>query len=879
MHKIFPSALLLALVSLTSAANASDLSVTTTSLPNGVVGAPYTASIAASGGTQPYTWSNVFLGCPTPPCGLPPGLTATFSSTSVSISGVPTMAGGFFAIYRVADSSVPPQTASRSFWIAIDPSSTSLRIVTTSLPSGTVGVSYSATIDAAGGKPPYTWGQEALPCAVVLLCEVPPGLRVAFSSTNVSISGVPTQAGDFIVAYRVTDSSSPQQTAMQTFTISIAPVSSILTITTTSLPDGAVGASYSASIKASGGTPPYTWTNIGLACPAVTCGLPPGLMAGFTSTSVSISGTPTLAGQFMVAYSVSDSGSPKQTATRTFTISIAPSSTSLAITTTSLPNGSLGVTYSAVIDAAGGHPPYTWTQELLPCVIAGAVLCEVPPGLRVTFSSTSVSIAGVPTQAGAFLVGYSVTDSSSPRETASRTFNISIGTASPALTIATTSLPNGAVGASYAASVSASGGTTPYTWSQVTTIACPAIAGVYCSLPPGLTVTLGATASISGSPTRAGQYFVEFRVTDSSSPPQTAMRIFTISITAPGGCVFSITPTSETVGNGSGGVTSPSGSFALTATHCTASDTWRAVSDSRRLKIAPPAGGNGSVTSQTIQFTMLTNSSSQQRTAHVIVSGVASGQLYSLTFTAIQNGSTEPLLPRAVRALYQSILGREPDQAGFEFWTGNGAPADSSGAILVNGMADDFYRSPEFRDTGFAALAIYQAVTGQLPGFDQWSSAVDQLRGDPLAVGQLTDSLSGSMSDAAFVQQTFLNAYGRPASASELAGFTGQLSGGMSRYALLSDVVFQSGEFQSRTNAAFVNMLYYTILERDPDTGGFQFWLNQIPVSAGTPGVYYVYLSPPADYSVKLSIIGQAAPPNPAFLGFLGSPEFQALIE
>ncbi len=229
MQRIPPSALLLALFSLTSAAIASDLSITTTSLPNGAASVPYSATITAAGGTQPYTWSNVFLGCPTPPCGLPPGLMATFSSTSVSISGIPTLAGNFFVIYRVTDSSVPTQTASGSFTITIAPSS-NLTITTTSLPSGTAGNPYSTTIDAGWRQAAhYTWTQELLPCAVVLLCEVPPGLKVTFSSTNVAISGVPTQAGDFLDAYRVTDSSSPQQTAMRTFTISIAAPAAFFT--------------------------------------------------------------------------------------------------------------------------------------------------------------------------------------------------------------------------------------------------------------------------------------------------------------------------------------------------------------------------------------------------------------------------------------------------------------------------------------------------------------------------------------------------------------------------------------------------------------------------------------------------------------------------
>jgi putative Ig domain-containing protein len=88
--------------------------------------------------------------------------------------------------------------------------------------------------------------------------------------------------------------------------------------------------------------------------------------------------------------------------------------------------------------------------------------------------------------------------------------------------VANSSLPGGQVQAPYSATLAATGGTQPYSWSMV--------AG---SLPPGL--TLGAsTGVITGMPNVSGQYSFTVQVTDPGPSILSARQTFTISIAAAG---------------------------------------------------------------------------------------------------------------------------------------------------------------------------------------------------------------------------------------------------------------------------------------------------------------------------------------------------------
>ena len=64
-----------------------------------------------------------------------------------------------------------------------------LTITTTSLQSGTVGLSYPGTVSAAGGIEPYTWS--------ITSGDVPPRLTPTNSNDMLSFSGLPTTGGTY----------------------------------------------------------------------------------------------------------------------------------------------------------------------------------------------------------------------------------------------------------------------------------------------------------------------------------------------------------------------------------------------------------------------------------------------------------------------------------------------------------------------------------------------------------------------------------------------------------------------------------------------------------------------------------------------------------
>jgi hypothetical protein len=359
------------------------ITIITTTLPSGTAGTAYSAALAASGGTGTgYTWT-VTSGT---------GLSAASLSLTAAgtLTGTPS-AGENAAPFTVKVTDSYGDTASATLALTIV--YPAITISTTTLPSGTYGVPYAATLSATGGSgTPYTW--------TVTSGTGLSAVGLTLSSAGV-LSGTPTAEetpGTFTV--KATDSYGDTATA----TISLTVDYPVLTITTATLPAGITGTAYTATLAASGGSKTgYTW--------AVTSGASSLSALGLSlSTGGVLSAATPVAGTASFTVQVTDSAN--DTATATLTVTIDPSVT---ITTTALSNGTEGTSYTGTLAASGGSGTgYTWA------VTSGTGLSAV--GLSL---STSGAITGVP-NAGESATPFTVQVTDSNGNTATATLSLTV---------------------------------------------------------------------------------------------------------------------------------------------------------------------------------------------------------------------------------------------------------------------------------------------------------------------------------------------------------------------------------------------------------------------------------------------------------------------
>ena len=235
------------------------------------------------------------------------------------------------------------------------------------------------------------------------------------------------------------------------------------------LPDGTVGTAYNQAVSASGGSgPPFTF--------AVTTGtLPIGL--SLNANTGAITGTPTFSSTYNFTITATDSVGA--TGRQSYTVVINPAGT-VTVNPPTLPSGTVGVPYNQTITATGGTGPYTFS-------VSGSL----PPGLSL---SSSGALTGTPTTAGSST--FSIIARESLGAVGFRTYTITIG-AGTTITLSPAVLPGGTVGTPYSQTITATGGSPPYTF----TVASG-------TLPAGL--TLSSAGVLFGTPTTAG--FTTFTV-------------------------------------------------------------------------------------------------------------------------------------------------------------------------------------------------------------------------------------------------------------------------------------------------------------------------------------------------------------------------------
>ena len=277
------------------------------------------------------------------------------------------------------------------------------QFTTTSIPTAASnGVPYTATVAAQYGTAPLAYYIDS--------GSLPAGLTLNPNSGQ--IVGTPTfpgpgsQTSSFVVQVKDFNGSTAETPLALSITVSGPPPLSA----SASLPQGFVGAAYSGTITSNGGVTPLTF--------GVASGnLPDGLT--LNKNSGQITGTPTATGTSSFTVSVTDSAVPSHQSASvpaSITVSNPPP---FHITTTALPNGATAAGYSALLQAQGGIPPYTWT------LVSG----QLPAGLSLLNQSNNTGlISGNPILAGTSTFTVQVTDSDSVDTPQTATFPITIAT-------------------------------------------------------------------------------------------------------------------------------------------------------------------------------------------------------------------------------------------------------------------------------------------------------------------------------------------------------------------------------------------------------------------------------------------------------------------
>jgi len=357
------------------------LTIDTNVVPDGGRDTFYTYTVRVSGGRPPYSW-RVSNGS------LPSGL--SLDANTGTISGTPATGQSLQFTLEVSDGDTPAQTAQKMFSINIRDE---FFMTTETLPNTRIGWAYTATINAALGTLPYTYSLSK--------GTLPAGLTFSSTALTATITGIPTEAGQFTFTVEVRDSSLPGQTVSKEFTLNVY---SLITFTTTGLPNALKGETYDQRIHVVGGLPPYTWS--------IASGeLPAGL--SLNSATGEITGIPSwepgLSAEFTLQ--VTDTAQPAAPAEKQFTIYVIEP---LEVATETIPEASQRRYYEVMISGQGGLSPLTWS-------ISDGVL---PGGL--SLDAASGTISGVPVECGDFDLTIMVFDSGGVPLVLYRDFHLSV---------------------------------------------------------------------------------------------------------------------------------------------------------------------------------------------------------------------------------------------------------------------------------------------------------------------------------------------------------------------------------------------------------------------------------------------------------------------
>jgi hypothetical protein len=227
------------------------------------------------------------------------------------------------------------------------------------------------------------------------------------------------------------------------------------------------------------------------------------------------------------------------------------------------------------------------------------------------------------------------------------------------------------------------------------------------------------------------------------------------------------------------------------------------------------------------------------------------GESTEASFSGTSSGDNQNPVDTAeyfIRQQYVDLLGREPDEGGFNYWSDRilecGADTRCVSARRRD-VAAAFFIEQEFQQTGSFIYGLYKGGLGRLPTYNEFTS--DRTG---LVVGPQLDALKQAYAEAFVGRPEFVSKYAANTTAESFVDallanvfqasgidLSGQRSSLISRYnaggtrdqsrSFTVRELTESAAFrQSEYNAGFVLTEYFGYLRRDPDQGGYDFWLN-----------------------------------------------------
>ncbi len=497
------------------------LAITPPTLPDGTQGTSYSQAVSASGGTTPYTYA-ITAGS------LPTGL--SLNTSSGVISGTPSGTGTFNLTVTATDAN--SATGSRAYSLVING-------------LAPVANAVSATVAANSSANPITLNITGGAAASVAVASAASHGTATASGTSITYTPTAGFSGSDSFTYTATNASGTSSPATVTITVSAPSIS----LSPGSLSNGTVNTAYSQTVSASGGTAPYSYSISGT--------LPAGLSLS-TSTGV-ISGTPIGTGTFNLTVTATDANNA--TGSQAYSISI-------------LDQAPVAGAVSATVAANSSANPIT-----LNISGGGAVSVAVASAAShgtATASGTSITYTPTAGFSGSDSFTYTATNASGTSSPATVTITVS----APSISLSPGSLSNGSVGTAYSASLSASGGAAPYSYTIT--------AG---TLPTGLSLSTSSGA-ISGTPSASGTFNMTVTATDANSATGSQAYSITIGALAPVAGAVSATVAANSSANPI--TLNISGGAATSVAVASAASHGTATASGTSITYTPTAGFSGS---------------------------------------------------------------------------------------------------------------------------------------------------------------------------------------------------------------------------------------------------------------------------------------------